>query len=257
MLELFHWEPVGHSLRVLICLEEIGVDYRSRYVDALSFEQFSPDFLKLNPQGQVPVLVSDGVALSESALINEFLAESFPEAKLGPADAIDRYNTQAWSKFVDYNLAPSLGTLGCRKYLVPVLQAYDRAALRQRIEAIPVTERRAGWARAAAGDFDDALIANAERKVRLAVDRMEKALTESDWLAGERYSIADINAFAMISGLKEAAPHIVNPHDAPRTTAWADAIAERPAVRSVCTSAGLRRRPDTVFVPGPEHSRWG
>jgi len=110
MLELFHWEPVGHSARVLICLEEIGADYRSRYVDALNFEHFSGDFLKLNPQGLLPVLVADGAALSESSLINEFLAESFPEAKLKPADPAGAYNAQVWSKFVDYNLASSLAT---------------------------------------------------------------------------------------------------------------------------------------------------
>ncbi|HZD53691.1 MAG TPA: glutathione S-transferase family protein [Woeseiaceae bacterium] len=257
MLELFHWEPVGHSARVLICLHEIGVEYRSRYVDALQLEQFSDEFLELNPQGQLPVLRADDVAMSESGLINEFLAESFPESRLVPADAIGRYNAQVWSKFVDSHLASSLGTLGCRKYLLPVLNEYDRAALEARIASIPVIERRAGWQRAAAGDYDDALISNAERKVRLAVERMEETLAGSDWLVGGAYSIADINAFAMISGLRDACPHIVNGRDAPHTSAWADRIAERPAVQSVLTSPDLKHRPDTVFLPGPEHSRWG
>ncbi|MCI0516553.1 MAG: hypothetical protein L0Y45_01840 [Woeseiaceae bacterium] len=49
--ELYHWEPVGHSLQVLICLHEIGDSYRTHHVDALKFEQFSADFLKLNPLG--------------------------------------------------------------------------------------------------------------------------------------------------------------------------------------------------------------
>ena len=55
MLELFHWEPVSHSARVLICLHEIGVEFKSHYVDLMEFEQFSGDFLALNPAGQVPV----------------------------------------------------------------------------------------------------------------------------------------------------------------------------------------------------------
>lgn len=257
MLELFHWEPVGHAARVLVCLEEIGVDYRSNYVDALNFEHFSGDFLKLNPQGLLPVLKVDGVALSESSLINEFLAESFPEANLKPADPTDSYNVQVWSKFVDYNLASSLATLGCRRYLVPLLERCDRAVLETRIASIPVPERRVGWRRAARNDYDEALVDNAGRKVRLVLGRMEEALATGEWLVGGRYSIADINAFAMISGLMQAAPDIVNADDAPHTTAWAGRIAARPAVRSVLDSADLRRRPDTVFLPGPEHSRWG
>jgi glutathione S-transferase len=257
MLELFHWEPVGHSARVLICLEEIGADYRSRYVDALNFEHFSGEFLKLNPQGLLPVLLADGVALSESSLINEFLAESFPDANLKPVDPVSAYNVRVWSKFVDYNLASSLSTLGCRSCLVPVLEACDPAALEGRIASIPVAERRAGWQRAARNDYDDALVENAERKVRLVLHRMEETLFAGEWLVGNRYSIADINAFAMIDGLMQAAPAVVNADDAPRTAAWAGRIAARPAVRSVLDSAGLRRRKDTVFLPGPEHSRWG
>jgi glutathione S-transferase len=257
MLELYHWEPVGHSLRVLICLHEIGAKYRSHYVDALKFEQFSPEFLKLNPLGQLPVLKNGGVAMSESVLLNEYLVESHPESNLAPADPVDWYNVQVWSKFVDYNLASSLATLGCRKYLVPVLKAQDQAALKKKIASIPVPERKAGWERAAADDYDAEVVANAERKVKLVVDRMEATLANGDWLVGENYSIADIDAFALISGLKAAAPHIVNERDAPHVIGWAARIAERPAVRAVLSSPGLKRRKDTVFIPGPEHSRWG
>lgn len=257
MLDLYHWEPVGHCARVLICLHEIGAEYRSHYVDALKFEQFSAEFLKLNPLGQLPVLKSDGVAMSESTLLNEYLAESHPESNLLPADPIDQYNVQVWSKFVDYNLASSLGTLGCRKYLVPVLKAFDQAELKRKMAAIPVPERKGGWERAAANDYDDELIANAERKVKLVVDRMEAALTESHWLVGKNYSIADINAFPMISGLRAAAPQIVNENDAPHVIGWTARIAQRPAVRAVLSSRDLKRRKDTVFIPGPEHSRWG
>lgn len=257
MLELFHWEPVAHCARTLICLHEVGAEYRSHYVDALKFEQFSADFLKLNPLGQLPVLMRDGVAMSESALLCEYLAESHPEANLAPADPVDWYNVQVWSKFVDYHLASSLGTLGCRKYLVPLLGALDQAELKRKIAAIPVAERKAGWERAATGDYDDELVADAERKVKLAVDRMEATLTEGDWLVGDNYSIADINAFAMISGLREVAPHIVNERDAPHVIGWTARIAKRPAVRAALSSPGLKRRSDMVFVPGPEHSRWG
>lgn len=257
MLELYHWEPVGHCARVLICVHEIGAEFLSRYVDALKFEHFSPDFLELNPLGQLPVLKSDGVVMSESALINEYLAESHPESNLAPTDAVDWYNVQVWSKFVDYHLASSLATLGCRKYLVPLLEGYDQAELHEQIASIPVVERKAGWERAAADGYDPELIANAERKVRLVIERMEGRLAAGDWLVGEAYSIADIDAFAMVSGLMAAAPHIVNEGVASHVIGWAARIAERPAVRAALASPSLKRRTDTVFIPGPEHSRWG
>lgn len=257
MLELFHWEPVGHSARVLICLHEAGVDYRSRYVDAINFEHFSPGFLKLNPLAQLPVLTDGDLVLSESGLINEFLAEAFPSSKLLPADPVGRYNVQVWSKFIDYNLSSSLATLGCKKYLVPFLKQYDQAGLGERISNIPVVERRAGWQRAAENDYDDDMVANAERKVGLVIARIEAALAEGDWLVGDNYGIADINAFAMIRGLQDSAPELVNEDRAERTVEWASRIAKRPAVIAALSSGEPTRYPQPLFIPGPEHSRWG
>lgn len=256
MIELFHWEPVGHSARVLICLHELGVDFKSHYVDLVDFEQFSEDFLALNPFGQVPVLKTDGVAMLESCLINEFLAESNPDAGLAPTDPLGWYQTQTWSKYVDYNLGTSLATLGCRKHLVPMLKKLDKDELKSKIEAIPVPERRPGWELAANDAYSDDMIDNSERKLRLVIERMEKALEGNAWLAGEKYSIADIDTFALMHSLKDLAPHIVNENDAPATLDWLARIAERPAVKEALTKHA-RLEPGTAFAPGPEHSRWG
>ena len=256
MIELFHWEPVSHSARVLICLHEIGIEFASRYVDLLEFEQFSDDFLKMNPLGQVPVLRDGDTVLTESSLINEYLAETRPDAALAPSDALGWYRVQTWSKYVDYNLASSLATLGCRKHLVKWLQKQDRKNLRKRIEAIPVAERRPGWQVAADNSYGDDMIGNSERKLSLVVARMEKILADNRWLVGDSYSIADIDTFAMLRSLKELAPNIVNEESAPATLDWLGRISARPAVRKVDEKYG-RFEPGTAFAPGPEHSRWG
>jgi glutathione S-transferase len=70
MLELYHAEPVANSMKPLICLHEKGLDFVSHYVDLLRFEQHAPEFVKINPNGQVPVLVHDGNAITESTVIN-------------------------------------------------------------------------------------------------------------------------------------------------------------------------------------------
>lgn len=256
MLELFHWEPVGHSVRVLICLHEIGLEFKSHYVDLMLFEQYSDEFLAINPLGQVPVLRAGDVLLSESSLINEYLAESYPDAGLAPVDPQGWYATQTWSKYIDNNLSAAHAMLGCKKHLVPMLQKMDQAELQEKISSIPVPERKPGWEFPANDAYADAVVKNSERKVNLVIGRMEKVLANADWLAGEHFSIADIDTFALMMSLRNLAPQFVNDKDAPGTVAWLDRIAGRPAVKQALTRYG-RLEPGTAFAPGPEHSRWG
>ncbi|MDH4109152.1 MAG: glutathione S-transferase family protein [Gammaproteobacteria bacterium] len=256
MIELYHWEPVSHSARTLICLHEIGVEYQGHYVDLLEFEHFGADFLALNRLAQVPVLRTNGVCLTESALISEYLAESFRSAALAPFDALGWYRTQTWSKWIDYNLSSSLGTLGTRKYLVAVLANRDRDDLEKAIAAIPVAERRSGWELAAKNTYGEDLVTNSRRKVELVVQRMEQRLAENQWLVGDAYSIADINTFAMIHSLADIVPDLVNTRISPHTMAWRSRIAERPAVREAL-ALGRRFPTGRICAPGPEHSRWG
>jgi glutathione S-transferase len=256
MIELYHWEPVSHSVRVLICLQEIGVDYKSHYVDLLDFEQFSAEFLAVNPFAQVPVLKNNGLILTESALINEYLAETFPVAGLAATDALGWYDTIIWSKYIDYNLSSSLATLGCRKYLAPMLESRDQGELKSAIDSIPVAERKPGWQMAADDAYGEDQIGHAERKTKLAVERMEGILADADWLVGDNYSIADIDTYAMIVSLQDVASGIVNRDAAPNTFEWLDRIADRPSVKAAM-AASTKHETGKAFAPGPEHSRWG
>ena len=86
MLELYHWEPNGACARVMIALKEKGLEFESRYVDLLAFEQHSPAFLALSGTGETPVLVRDGEAFTESSYVCEHLDEAFPDPPLMPSD---------------------------------------------------------------------------------------------------------------------------------------------------------------------------
>jgi glutathione S-transferase len=256
MMELYHWEPVSHSARVMICLREAGADYKAHYVDLLEFEQFSEEFLGVNKAGQVPALVTDGVVLTESSLITEYIAERYPGAGLAPTDAKGWYDTQTWSKWVDYNLSSSLATLATRKYLAPHLATMDADDIEKAVAKIPVAERRPGWEMASANDYSDEVVANSRRKVRLVIERMEKILESKLWLVGENYSIADINTYAMVVSLQDVAPDDINAGKSPNTMRWLKRIDARPAVSD--TLADFRKHATgTMFAPGPEHSRWG
>jgi glutathione S-transferase len=112
MLELYHAEPVANSMKVLLCLKEKGIEFTSHYVDLLRFEQHSAEFVALNPNGQVPVLVHDGATITESTVINEYLDEVFPQVALRPRDPVERARMRIWSKFVDEYFCPALSMIG-------------------------------------------------------------------------------------------------------------------------------------------------
>lgn len=254
-IKLYHWEPNGNSARVLICLREMALEFDSNYVDILEFKQYGSRFLKLNPAGQVPVLVFGREALSEAALINEFLCEAFPDRELAPTDPKGWYETQAWGKYLDFNLGTSVATLGWQQVMLPLMQQRDQKKLAKAVTKIPVPERRAAWEAALAG-YGPEQLANSRRKIELAVKRMESVLAESPWLLGERYSITDISAFALAESLPRLTPDLVNAQATPRLLAWLEKISLRPAVREVLAMRTIEE-PRDLYAPGPEHSRWG
>ena len=86
MLELYHSGLTTCSKQVRHCLREKGLKYESRYVELWRYENLSPDYLKLNPNGVVPTLVHDGTPIINSFCINEYIEDAFPEPPLRPAD---------------------------------------------------------------------------------------------------------------------------------------------------------------------------
>ena len=90
MLELYHSGLTTCSKQVRHCLREKGLSYQSRYVELWRYENLSPAYLALNPNGVVPTLVHDGVPIINSFCINEYIEDSFPEPPLRPADPRER-----------------------------------------------------------------------------------------------------------------------------------------------------------------------
>ena len=86
MLVLYHSGLTTCSKQVRHCLREKGLPYESRYVELWRYENLSPDYLKLNPNGVVPTLVHDGHPIINSFCINEYIDDAFPEPPLRPAD---------------------------------------------------------------------------------------------------------------------------------------------------------------------------
>jgi GST-like protein len=255
MLELYHWEPNGACARVMIALKEKGLDFQSRYVDVLAFEQHAPDFLKLNESGQTPVLVRDGEAFNESSYICEYLDEAFPQAPLMPRDPLERWAARAWQKYVDDYLAAAVSDLAWHAYGEPEIQNRDRASLEDAVARAPTHERRDAWREAIRG-LGAEVIEKARERVRLTVEKIEKDLEKADWLAGAGFSLADVAAYPYMAYMPRLAPDLVNAQAAPKTMDWLKRTSERPAVKAAAAMAKTAD-PYAVAAPGPEHVRWG
>ena len=261
-MQLYHSWPCGHSAVALIGLHEKGLNFDSRYVDLPALEQYSPQFLALNPQGQVPVLCHNGAVISETTALLEYLEEAFPTPCLMPADAVGRWRVRVWGKMLNEDIAPSVSLLAWHKWTLPTL-GHDggREKLRAAAQAIPIGERRAQWTLA----MDEADLAEplqySTYKLRVAVSRLEKDLAHHAWLSGSQYSLADIYLFPMFVVLPRLLPEFVNSSATPRTLAWLAAVRSRPAVDAALSTrpagAALPADPLHMFVPGPEHVRWG
>ena len=85
MLTLY-FAPGSSSMAAHIALHEIGVPFESRPLSFKKRDLRAPEFLALNPEGKVPVLLVDGHPLSEVAAILFYLAKRFPDAELLPRD---------------------------------------------------------------------------------------------------------------------------------------------------------------------------
>ena len=113
------------------------------------------------------------------------------------------------------------------------------------MERIPLPDQRKKWRTARSG-FSEQDLANATEKILYALDKVEKQLGETAWIAGNDYTLADINFFSMCGVSVELMfPEMEIGNRAPRLVAWIASMRARPAVARALagedrTAPGLR-----------------
>lgn len=201
MIELYtHNTPNGH--KISIALEELELPYEVKRVDTSIGSQFEPDFVALNPNAKIPVIVDTetGVVVYESNAILLYLAEK--AGKLLPTDQKGRYEAIQLLFLQAASIGPMFGQRAFYAYFasekVPFAQArYDKEA--ERLEGV-----------------------------------MDKLLEGRDYFCGS-YSIVDIAFFGWVN----TAVASFYPVDAHRNLgAWFERVAARPAVRKGITIPG-------------------
>jgi glutathione S-transferase len=228
-LVLHHAWRSSASRRVRLCLEEKGLAYESHPIDLAKMEHHTPEYLRINPNGVIPALIHDGRPLYESGTICEYLDEVFPEPPLRPEDAYGRATMRNWIRHADERIG-NLIIFNWQHHLAKTASQWSDAELAERLKKVPSKERQEAWLRAARKPYTEEEKAAARAKLVEMLGRMEKTLAETAWLAGPRYSIADIALVPFVKRIdEEIAPDAVTDAAHPRVTAWWKAIQARPA----------------------------
>lgn len=229
-LTYFHAEPLANSLKSMIPLKEKGLAFESVYVDLHKFEQHSDWFVAINPEGQVPVLDHDGTIITHTSVINEYLEDAFPDVPLRPRDAEGAARMRYWNKFVDEHVMNHVSMHGWHRMVGVIARGIEGGEFDQLMERIPLLDQRQKWIDARSG-FSEALLATATAKVEFAVAKVEAQLGRTAWLAGDAFTLADINFYSHCGMMVERMfPEMDIATRAPRLIEWRNRVTTRPAV---------------------------
>jgi len=232
-LKLYHAEPGANSLKSLIPLKEKGLAFESVYVDLHKFEQHEAWFVAINPEGQVPVLDHDGVIITHSTVINEYLEDAFPDSPaLRPADPVGKARMRYWNKFIDEHVLNYVSMWGWHRMVGVIARNIESGTFEHLVARIPLHEQREKWRTARSG-FSEADLANATRKIEVAVDKVEAQLGETEWIGCDMFTLADVNFFTSCGmALERMFPGIGTRERCPRLLDWAQRVHERPGVQA-------------------------
>ncbi len=199
MITLYTWgTPNGR--KISIALEELSLPYEVRPIDITRGEQNQADFLELNSNAKIPLIVdTEGpgakpITLSESGAILLYLAGK--TGRLLPADLRQRLEVMQWLMFQMSGVGPMLG------------QAHH--FLRFAPDIIPYAMDRYG------------------KEAQRLYGVLEQRLSNREWLAGDDYSIADIATYPWIARHDWQGIDLAR---FPAVRSWYERIADRPAVQ--------------------------
>ncbi len=243
-VELYFFQPLGtNSGRVFLTLLEKGVEFTARELNGQAFEHLRPEYLAVNPKGQVPTLVHDGQSFTEGMPICEYVDEAFRGPPLRPRDLRERWAMRRWCRFIDSDLGRSLMMIHWNRIVPAFVGARTREDVERIIAGVPDPDRRRAWRRAYLQETPPAELAESHRRVQEASRRIEAALARSPWIAGPSFSLADIDLLNFYAFVARWSPEIVNESLTPHTMAWIGRMEERPAVREMRARTRIPQRP--------------
>lgn len=195
MIDLYT-APTPNGYKASVTLEELGLPYTVHAINLREQEQKNPEFLAMNPNGRIPVMLdrdADDLVIFESGAIMVYLAEK--TGQLMPADPAGKAKVMQWLMFQMAGIGPMMGNANVFYRYFP--------------EKIP------------------AAIDRFQNESRRLFEVLDTRLAQSEWLADE-YSIADIANWCWVRTYKWSG---VSADGLPHLKRWRDAIRERPAAQ--------------------------
>ncbi|HIF60423.1 MAG TPA: glutathione S-transferase family protein [Rhodospirillales bacterium] len=199
MIDVYSWAtPNGRKVHIM--LEECNLAYTAHPIDIGKGEQFESEFLKISPNNRIPAITDsegpDGkpISLFESGAILIYLAEK--SNKFLPGDMRHKYETLQWLMFQMGGVGPMFGQSNHFSHYA--------------VDKIPYAINR----------YDN------ESKRLYGV--MDKQLANTEYLAGDEYTIADIATHPWAQGFERRG---VDENDYPNVKKWVELIHDRPAVK--------------------------
>ena len=187
--------------RVRIFLSEKGIEVPVEPFDISTLEHQTPAFSEINPMQRVPVLIlDDGTALSESVAICRDFEELHPEPPLMGTDPLDKARVEMWNRRMELNLLAAVAA--SFRHLHPAMDKME-------VPQVPQ------WGEA-----------NKPKVIGL-LSWLNDELAGREFIAGERYTIADITALVAIDFLKPA--RLAVPGDHRHLLRWHGQVAARPS----------------------------
>lgn len=149
-----YYAPRTRAFTALALLEEVGVPYDIHLLDLAAGAHKNPDYLAVNPMGKVPAISDGAVNVAETAAIALYLGDRYSLGNLAPAlDSPARGDYLRWIVFMPGCIEP---------------------AMNEKANKLESNPRRSGW-----GSYDQ------------VIDVLTKALAKNEYLAGNRYTLAD------------------------------------------------------------------
>ena len=224
MIDLYTW-PTPNGWKAHIMLEECGLDYTTHEINIGQGDQHKPDFLAISPNNRIPAIVDqdgpDGQPISvfESGAILLYLAEK--TGKFYATDIREKTRINEWLMWQMGGLGPMLGQ--------------NHHFVKYAPEEIPYAQSR---------------YINETKRLYGVADRQ---LAKNAFLAGDRYTIADIASYGWMS-LWEGQKQDIN--DFPNVKRWLDALSQRPALQRGMALL-IEKRKNLAKVTGAQEKLFG
>ncbi len=201
---LYHDLRAPNPRRVRIFLAEKGVAYDTIEVSIAAAAHQTPEFRKKNPIQLLPVLeLEDGRVLRESMAISRFLEEQHPEPNLFGIDAWERAQVEQWNRHAELEL------------FFPFVQMFRNTHefWKGRIKQVP--------------EFAEVM----REHVAARFDWLNEELSARPYLAGDRFTVADITALCAIDFGRVSKVRI-DPAAHPSLAAWHERVSARPSAKA-------------------------